>query len=140
MGEFISSLNIDPHALVFILAVLMALRAFVKAISSNNPIDFWHFYSSRGPDGQQWGDPNKLGIMVGIFASTFIVGYAFYTNKVDNWFIITLFAIWLAFIAGSESFAKWLRSFLDRKVNSVSSTSTVDLTSTTTTTTPPTTP
>jgi len=111
--------DLDLQALFLIVVVLIAVRAFSRMLSAGNPVEGWHFYASRGADGNQYGDPNKLGIMVGIVASTLFVGYTFWAHAVDNWYVVAIFALWLVFIAGTEYFAKWFRSFLDRKVGTL---------------------
>lgn len=111
---------LDPQALFLILVLLLGVRAFQRIVGGKqsdgqpNPIEFWHFFASRGGD-THYGDPNKLGIMVGIVASTLFVGYAFWAHEIDNWYVVTVFALWLVFIAGTEYFAKWFRAFLDRR-------------------------
>lgn len=108
----------SSYAVFFIVVMVVSALYLHHSIKGDNPIEFWHFYSTKTPDGHQWGDPNKLGVLVGIFASTFIVGWVFYNYKPDNWYMIILFGMWLTFVAGVEFFAKWFRSFLDAKVKS----------------------
>lgn len=108
----------SSNAVFFVLVMVISAIYLHRSIKGSNPIEFWHFYSTRTSDGKQWGDPNKLGVLVGIFASTFIVGWVFYKYPPDNWYMIILFGMWLTFVAGVEFFAKWFRSFLDAKVKS----------------------
>ena len=112
---------IDPGAVVLILLLIFVALAFRSAIKSKrpdgteNPIEFWHFYSSRSPDGRQFGDPDKLGVMVLIVTSSFYVGYMFWEGKIDNWHKVIVFAIWMLFMSAAGSFAKWARTFVSRR-------------------------
>lgn len=101
---------LDPQALFLILMLLLAARSFTKTVGSDdNPIEFWHFYATK-VNGKDWGDPNKLGVMVGIFASTLMVGYMFWAANEYNWYLVAIFFIWLTFIAGVEYFSKLARA------------------------------
>jgi len=104
---------LDAQALFLIVVLLLGIRGFSRTVGGENPIEFWHFFSTKVREGDKWkdwGDPNKLGIMVGIFASTLIVGYAFWAAESYSWYIVVIFFIWLTFIAGVEYFSKLARS------------------------------
>ena len=82
---------LDLHALFLIAVLLLFVRAFSKMVAGNNPVESWHFYASRSPvDGRQYGDPNKLALMIGVVASTLMVAYMFYVHRaVDyNWYMV----------------------------------------------------
>ena len=115
----------DTQALVLLLFVLLAVRAFAHTVGEDsNPVEFWHFYASRAADGSQLGDPKKLAVMVGIFASTLFVGYTFWAHPIDSFWPVAVFAIWLIFISGIDVFSAWARSFVDRRFGSNPSTET----------------
>ena len=107
MSELSEILNVQ--ALFLILVLLLAIRGFTKTVAKGQ-IELWHFYATKTGDGQHYGDANKLGIMVGIFASTLFVGYMFWSHDVDNWPVVAVFGLWLTFIAGCEYFSKVART------------------------------
>jgi uncharacterized protein YacL len=111
---------LDVQAMFLILVFLMAVRGFRNAVTKGN-IELWHFYATRTKDGVNWGDVNKLGIMVGIFASTLMVGYMFWSHRKTpyNWEMVAVFGLWLTAVFGAEMYSKWARqvaaSFVSKK-------------------------
>lgn len=101
---------LDLQALLLVLILLTGVRAFNKTVKSS-PIEHWHFYATKTKEGKDWGDVTKLGIIVGIFASTLMVAYMFWSHKNTpyNWQMVAIFAIWMMAIYGVEMFAKWAR-------------------------------
>jgi hypothetical protein len=101
----------DAQAWFLILVCLLAWRSMSKVVGGQNPIESWHFISTKTSDGEHYGDTTKLGIIVGIFASTLMVGYMFWSHKdvAYNWYMVAIFAIWMIAIYGVEMFAKWAR-------------------------------
>jgi hypothetical protein len=115
--------EVDLQAMFLILFMLIGVRAvrnMVKEGGETNPVEFWHFIASPGPDGkQQWGDINKLALLICMGASTLFVGYSFWApkNPIDTPLII-LFGIWAVFMSGPQYFSRWLRSLASRVVES----------------------
>jgi hypothetical protein len=108
----------DLQAMMLILILLVAARAFMRILSGSNPIEAWHFVASSDKDGKQWGDPKKLAVMVFIFASTVFVGYTFWAHPVDNLYVVAVFFGWAIAMLGIDVFAGWARSFVDRRFGS----------------------
>jgi len=105
-------LTLELEAIMGVVLLLVFVWGLVRVINDpENPIEWWHFFSSRGADGKQYGDANKLGICVGIVFSTLFIGWYAYMLSL-GW---ELFGLWLLFIAGVEGFGKWFRGFLDKK-------------------------
>jgi len=103
---------LDAQAWFLILVCLLAWRSMSKIVGGENPIEAWHFVATKTNDGEHYGDATKLGIVVGIFASTLFVGYMFWShrNTPYNWYMVAIFLIWLIAIYGVEMFAKWART------------------------------
>jgi hypothetical protein len=112
--EWLSEL-LDPQALVLLLILLLAARAFSRMLSSRNPVEAWHFYSSSARDGKQYGDPKKLAVMVFIFSSTFFVGYVLWAAKEITFWVAAMFFGWAIAMLGVDVFSAWARSFVDRR-------------------------
>jgi len=107
---------LDVQALLLLLILLVAVRAFSRMVNDpSNNVQASDFYSSKGRDGLEHGDPGKLAKLVGVFASTLMVGYTFWAHEVDNFWPVAVFAIWLIFISGIDVFSAWARSFVDRR-------------------------
>lgn len=103
-------MSIEAGVNLALLCILVL--GLVRVINSkSNPIEWWHYISSKAPDGHQWGDIDKLGKMYGIIGSTWIVCWMGYLGKL-GW---EIFAVWLIFIAGVSSFALWVRAFLSKR-------------------------
>ena|SRR5258708_6636894 len=108
--------HIDVQALILILFGLLGLRAMGNTFRSpDNNVEAWQFVSSKGTDGKEYGDPEKLAKLVAIFASTLMVMYVFWSEKELTWPLIALFTIWLIFLSGINVFSAWARSFVDRR-------------------------
>lgn len=114
--------HIDLQGLVLILFLLIAARAFTRAVNgkrpdgTENPVEMWHFFSTRRTDGKEYGDPNKLAKMVFIFSSTPFVGYLLWAAEADPgpWVTMIFFG-WAIAMLGIDVFAAWARSFVDRR-------------------------
>lgn len=97
---------------VFLL--FLGMWGIIRVVNdADNDIAWWHFFATRSKDGKTYGDITKIGILVGIVASTFIVVSLGEKDELD-W---TVFGIWLVFISGSESFSKWVKTFIETKYN-----------------------
>lgn len=106
----------DTQALVLLLFVLFGAWALVRIFSSDqNTVKGADFISSRGVDGKDHGDPQKLAKTMFIFAGTFMVGYTFWSQKVDNFYVVALYFGWAIAMLGIDVFAAWARSFVDRR-------------------------
>lgn len=91
---------------------LIAVWGFVRVVNDPaNPIEYWHFFASRGPDGGQYGDINKLGLLIGIASATWVFVWYGYKLKLE-W---PMAIVYLTFIAGVDTYAKWLRSIVGRR-------------------------
>ena len=102
---------IDLQALILLLILLVSVRAFGRIISDpDNDVQLSDFYSSRGADGKEHGDPDKLAKLVGVFASTLFVGYTFWAHAIDSFWPVAVFCIWLIFISGVSVFSAWARA------------------------------
>lgn len=111
---------LDVQGMFLILAALLFARALTRILSSDNPVEAWHFIASRGPVTQenptgQYGDPKKLAVIVFIFASTLFVGYMLWAHPVDNFWIVCMFFGWSTAMLGIDVFPAWARSFADRR-------------------------
>lgn len=112
--------GVDFQAVFLITLLLIGARILQRILSSENPVEAWHFIASRGepakenPSGQ-WGDPKKLAAAVFIFASTVFVGYTFWSTKEYNFWVFAIFFGWAIAMLGIDVFAAWARSFVDRR-------------------------
>jgi hypothetical protein len=107
---------LDAQAWFLILVCLLAWRSMSKIIGGENPVEAWHFIATKTSDGVHYGDATKLGIVVGIFGSTLMVGYMFWSHRdvAYNWHMVAIFLIWLTAIYGVEMFAKWARQLASK--------------------------
>jgi hypothetical protein len=107
---------LDLQAMVLLSILLVAARAFSRMVNdTRNNVQASDFYSSKGSDGKEHGDTSKLAKLVGVFASTLMVAYTFWAHKIESFWPVSVFLIWLIFISGIDVFSAWARSFVDRR-------------------------
>jgi len=93
---------------VVLLAVIVALWRSVKC--NRYDVDWVDLVASREADGALRADVNKLGKVIGLVVSTWLVMRAGAAGTLDP----TMFGVWLAFVAGVDAYAQWQRS-IDRR-------------------------
>jgi amino acid transporter len=106
--EFVTSIGaiITSQAAVMIFVCLFAFILLWKVIDSDNPLEWWHFISSRGPDGKEYADIDKLGKVVGIIISSVAMLIITHQGKMDA----VILGVYLAFVGGVAGYSAYLRS------------------------------
>lgn len=93
---------------VLFLGVIWAFYRYMD--SGSNPLYWWHFFASKGADGQYYADLNKLGQVTGIAVGSFaIVQLSAGANKDFIGFAAVL-AAYFTFVGGVSGYAAFLRS------------------------------
>jgi hypothetical protein len=107
---------IDLQAVVLLAILLVAAFVLARVVNDDsNTVQASDFFSSRGTDGKDHGDPKKLAATVFIFSSTLFVGYTFWAHKIDNFWVVSVFFGWAIAMLGIDMFSAWARSFVDRR-------------------------
>ena len=100
------------EAAIPLVFILLLLFAFMRIVGSNNPIQFWHFISTRTESGAERGDINNLGMIAGIVCCMFVVLWMTYKhNSIDPWVL----GICLIYLGGVKAFAAWLRAVAGKR-------------------------
>jgi hypothetical protein len=93
-------------------ALIVAIFVFFSFVLSRivnaveNPLQWWHFISTRAADGNQYADIDKLGKIVGIVVSSFIVLLMTHHDKMDA----VVLGVYLAFVGGIAGYSAYLRA------------------------------
>ena len=91
--------------LVLGMAGVLLLLLLHKVMSSNdNNLDWWQFISTRGQDGKNYADIDKLGKVAGIFISSW---YVISTGSKPD---ASVLAVYLAYVGGVAGYSAYLRS------------------------------
>lgn len=103
-----SALHIEDWLVYFTPFVVFAGLAYAlyRLMTGNNPLEWWHFISTRGEDGKVYADLDKLGKLVALIVSSVAVLWMAYQAKIDA----TLLGVYLAFAGAIAGWAAYLRS------------------------------
>lgn len=103
-----SALKVEDWLVYFTpFAVFVGLGyAFYRLMIGKNPLEWWHFVSTRGEDGKSYADLDKLGKLVALIVSSVAVLWMAYQAKIDA----TLLGVYLTFAGAIAGWAAYLRS------------------------------
>jgi hypothetical protein len=99
----------ELEAAIPMIAVLLLCWGFVRVINApDNPIEFWHFFSSYNERAnKEYGDINSLGMVAGVLACVFVIVWTTYkADDMNPWVL----GVCLIYLGGVKSFASWLRT------------------------------
>lgn len=99
---------------VNLIILLMLCWGLVRVMNSKNPIEYWHFISTRNDQGKDVGDINSLGMVFLIVGGTWVVCWLAFREKLE-W---PIFGLWLVAIGAVKSWALWARALLDKRYGS----------------------
>ena len=118
MMEFLHTIGLSGEAAIPLLVVLVLLLGFIHIINAkDNPIQFWHFFSTYDDKLNQWrGSIDKLGQMAGVVACLFVIIWSTYKSDQIEWMVL---GVCLIYLGGVSAFAQWLRMVAERKYSSI---------------------
>lgn len=104
-----------PMWAFYLLLALLAMVVYyhlTKTISDEaSPIEWWHFVSSKGKDGEHYADITKLGQVAGIMVvSWLVIAMSARVDKLDALGFCGVLALALAYLAGVQAFQAYLKS------------------------------
>ena len=104
----------DLHTTVGILTAIAfgaVLLLFVHIVNNtSNTLEWYHLISSRGPDGKQYADWNKIGQGTGCILSVWVTVVYTYSPKMDWTGLLAVLTPVLLYLGGVSSYAANLRS------------------------------
>lgn len=111
MSEFASMFSLRPIDGINLLILLVLCWILLRIINDQgNVIEWADYIASRGPDGRQHGDLNKVGQAVGIgLACTSVLMYSD-NQTVDPTGLAALLGVALAYLGGVGMYAANLRA------------------------------
>jgi hypothetical protein len=118
-----AAFDLRPVDGINILILLVVVWILVRVINSDaNSLVWADFISTRGADGSQRGDLNKIGQLVGIVVAAMTVLMYADNQTVDAIGLSALLGVALAYLGGVTAYAAFLRS----RQGSVETTKTTD--------------
>lgn len=118
----IHSWQLSNVALV-IIGLLLAAMIVSAVHNKDNDLEWAQFISTRNAAGKNVGDINKIGMLVGIVVSSWVVVKLGNLGKLDG----TIFFVYLSFIGSVSTFAAFYRSKQDAASSVTTSTSTTSV-------------
>lgn len=97
-------------AIIFLLIVLALVRVIN---SSTNELDWSDLISSRGRDGKQYADWNKIGQGLGVVQCVWLPTVYAYSQKMDAGGLAAVMGVSLLYLGGVSSYAATLRARRD---------------------------
>lgn len=111
MQNFLSSLGLRPVDGINALILLIVIWMFVRIVLSEaTQIIYADYISSRGTDGRQHGDLDKVGQVVGIIVAALVVLMYADNEKVEPLGLAALLGVSLLYLGGVTMYAKYIRS------------------------------
>ena len=89
-----------------------------RLMNADNPLEWWHFISTRGEDNQHYADLDKLGKFVALIAGTLILVWQGYAYEI-KWELLLTYFTYAGAISG---WAAYLRYKAKKSVNGNGST------------------
>ena len=99
---------IDLKLAFNLILLLCGLLVFYRIVSGDNPLEFWHLISTKSTDGVVYVDNDKVGQVLVLLFSTWVIGWLTMTAKLEIWY----FAAWLLYGSGMGAFSKWARAMI----------------------------
>lgn len=96
----------DPLAALIAIVLLVLSVAFIQLMNAKNPLEWWHFISTKDKSGKQYADLDKLGKMVGIIVGSIVVMWLAYRDKLSS----DVFFVYLAFVGAVAGWSAYLRA------------------------------
>ena len=107
MEEFVSlAVKVMGVALTF--GLLFALIKVVE--NAENNLEWWHLVSSRGADGGQYADWNKIGQGCGVVLCVGLPAVYVYSPKMEAVGLAAVMGVALLYLGGVSGYAANLRS------------------------------
>ncbi len=109
-----------------LLIVLMGVLLWKIFTDPENNLSCWQFIATKAKDGKHYADLDKLGKVVALFVSSWVVLKVAYDQKIDAY----LLGVYLTFAGAIAGWAAYLRTKEGNKIGSshteTTSTTTID--------------
>jgi hypothetical protein len=99
------------YLVLLFVGMVVASVLFYAVKVEESPLQWSQFVSTLGKDGKDHGDLTKLGQLVGIIVSSFIVlALAARVNSLDWVGFAAIFTLYLTYVAGVQMFQAYMKS------------------------------
>ncbi len=106
MGSEITLSSATMTGILGLLIVLLGVLLWKVFTSEDNDLSCWQFIATRAKDGKHYADLDKLGKVVALFISSWVVLKVAYDQKMDAY----LLGVYLAFAGAIAGWAAYLRT------------------------------
>lgn len=96
----------EPKVLSGLAVLAFIVIAVWRTMSGENPLEWWHFISSKGADGKDYADIDKLGKVVALFISSWVMMVMTFNSKMDAMMMMT----YLAYAGAVGGWSAYLRA------------------------------
>src|SRR3990172_7195981 len=94
-----------------VIALLLFVWSIIRVINNaDNGLEWEHLFSSRGADGKQYADWNKIGAGAGVVISVWLPAVYAYSDKADGTGIAAVMGVALAYLGSVSGYAAVLRA------------------------------
>ena len=90
--------------------LLVMLAAAVRIINGKNDLEWTQLVSTRGSDGKQYADWNRIGQGCGVILCVWLPAVYSYSPKMDATGLAAVLAVVLAYLGGVSGYAATLRA------------------------------
>ncbi len=97
-----------------LLIVLMGILLWKIFTDPDNNLSCWQFIATKAKDGKHYADLDKLGKVVALFVSSWVVLKVAYDQKIDAY----LLGVYLTFAGAIAGWAAYLRTKEGNKIGS----------------------
>lgn len=98
--------TVNPQAVILGVFLLLVGLGFLKIMQSRNPLEWWHFFATRGADGHYYADSDKLWQNIGGVVGSVAILLESYNGRLD-W---AVFGGYLAFVGSVKGYSAYLRA------------------------------
>ena len=96
---------------LFVIIVLLIAYAFIRVVNSlDNNLEWSQLVSSRGQDGRQYADWNKIGQGCGVILCVWLPAVYAHSERADAVGLSAVMGVALLYLGGVSSYAATLRA------------------------------
>ena len=92
------------------LALLILILAWVMVMNGQNDLDWSQLISTKGADGKQYADWNRIGMGAGVVVSVWLPAVYAYSPDMEATGLAAVLAVVLAYLGGVSGYAATLRA------------------------------
>jgi hypothetical protein len=101
----------SPLFAVFVIIILLLAYAFIRVVNSlDNNLEWSQLISSKGQDGKQYADWNRIGQGAGVVLCVWLPAVYAHSDRADAVGLAAIMGVALAYLGGVSGYAATLRA------------------------------